>query len=93
MLVSQVGGVPSLLHAAAAACCAAAAERATPLHAGELGAALAEAWARQQRDAKAAELAGLEQQLSDLPRLRELEASHLEVLHESRYGLDLQSKP
>jgi len=57
VLVSQVGGVPSLLHAAAAACCAAAAERATPLHAGELGAALAEAWARQQREAAQARAA------------------------------------
>ena len=46
VLISGVGGVPSLLHAAAAACCAAAAERAVPLHAGELGAALADAWHR-----------------------------------------------
>ena len=42
VLVSRVGGVPSLLHAAAAACCAAATERAAPLHVGELGAALAD---------------------------------------------------
>jgi len=46
VLVSRVGGVPSLLHAAAAACCAAATERAAPLHVGELGAALADAWHR-----------------------------------------------